>query len=59
MSEFKKPGTAPEFDTEEGLSLALGYVDEIRGYYETNDEGLDEVFHRAQHVRKEARQTGS
>jgi hypothetical protein len=28
MSEFKKPGTAPEFDTEEGLSLALSYLED-------------------------------
>ena len=27
----------------------------IRGYYDTDPEGLDEVFHRAQHVLKEAR----
>lgn len=27
----------------------------IRGYYDTDDEGLDEVFNRAQHVLKEAR----
>ena len=27
----------------------------IRGYYETDASGLDEVFHRAQHVLKEAR----
>lgn len=27
----------------------------IRGYYETDVDGLDEVFHRAQHVLKEAR----
>ena len=26
----------------------------IRGYYETDEPGLDEVFHRAQHVLKEA-----
>jgi hypothetical protein len=28
MSEFRKPGTAPEFDTEEGLSLALAYLED-------------------------------
>ena len=28
MSEFKKPGTAPEFDTDEGLSLALAYLED-------------------------------
>ena len=28
MSESKKPGTAPEFDTEEGLSLALSYLED-------------------------------
>lgn len=28
MSDFKKPGTAPEFDTEEGLSLALSYLED-------------------------------
>ena len=27
----------------------------IRGYYDTDDQGLDEVFFRAQHVLKEAR----
>lgn len=27
----------------------------IRGYYDTDEQGLDEVFHRAQHVLKEAR----
>jgi hypothetical protein len=27
MSESKKPGTAPEFDTEEGLALALAYLE--------------------------------
>jgi protein SCO1/2 len=27
----------------------------IRGYYDTDPDGLDEVFNRAQHVRKEAR----
>ncbi len=27
-----------------------------RGYYDTDDEGLDEVFHRSQHVLREARQ---
>lgn len=26
----------------------------IRGYYDTDESGLDEVFHRAQHVLKEA-----
>ncbi len=28
----------------------------IRGYYDTDESGLDEVFHRAQHVLKEARE---
>jgi DNA-binding transcriptional LysR family regulator len=28
MSESRKPGTAPEFDTEEGLSLALAYLED-------------------------------
>lgn len=28
MSEFRKPGTAPEFDTTEGLSLALSYLED-------------------------------
>jgi predicted RNA-binding Zn-ribbon protein involved in translation (DUF1610 family) len=28
MSESRKPGTAPEFDTEEGLSLALSYLED-------------------------------
>ena len=28
MSEQKKPGTAREFDTEEGLSLALSYLED-------------------------------
>jgi protein SCO1/2 len=28
----------------------------IRGYYDTDADGLDEVFHRAQHVLKEARE---
>ncbi len=28
----------------------------IRGYYDTDADGLDEVFHRAQHVRKEWRE---
>jgi protein SCO1/2 len=27
----------------------------VRGYYDTDEQGLDEVFHRAQHVLKEAR----
>jgi protein SCO1 len=26
----------------------------VRGYYDTDEQGLDEVFHRAQHVLKEA-----
>ena len=28
---------------------------QVRGYYDTDEQGLDEVFHRAQHVLKEAR----
>jgi hypothetical protein len=28
MSDYRKPGTAPEFDTEEGLSLALSYLED-------------------------------
>ena len=31
----------------------------IRGYYDTDESGLDEVFHRAQHVLKEARDGGT
>ena len=31
----------------------------IRGYYDTDEPGLDEVFHRAQHVLKEARAHGA
>jgi protein SCO1/2 len=31
----------------------------IRGYYDSSPEGLDEVFHRAQHVLKEARATAA
>jgi hypothetical protein len=28
MSEFKTPGNAPEFDMEEGLALALSYLED-------------------------------
>jgi protein SCO1/2 len=28
----------------------------VRGYYDTDESGIDEVFHRAQHVLKEARE---
>jgi hypothetical protein len=28
MSDAKKPGNAPEFDTEEGMSLALSYLED-------------------------------
>lgn len=28
MNEHRKPGTAPEYDTEEGLALALSYLED-------------------------------
>jgi hypothetical protein len=38
-----------------GVCLVVDAQNRVRGYYDTDEQGLDEVFHRAQHVLKEAR----
>jgi protein SCO1/2 len=59
-SGFHVPGldVRPEIGGDIPHTTKVVLVDEqnrIRGYYDTTDEGLDEVFHRAQHVLNEAR----
>ena len=57
---FKVPGldVRREVDGDIPHTTKLVLVDtqnRVRGYYDATDEGIDEVFHRAQHVLKEAR----
>ncbi|MGM0577301.1 MAG: SCO family protein [Myxococcota bacterium] len=55
----KKPIDANVYDIAHTTRLVL--VDDlgrIRGYYSSTDDGVDEMFHRAQHVLREAGEEG-
>ncbi|MCC6764643.1 MAG: SCO family protein [Deltaproteobacteria bacterium] len=61
VSGFKVPGldTAALANGDIPHTTKVVLVDEtghVRGYYDTDERGIDEVFHRAQHVLKEARE---
>lgn len=51
--------TAPQYDIAHSTKLALVDPDgNVRGYYGIEpDQGLDEIYHRAQHVMAEAKRT--
>lgn len=59
MGDRQPTGEADIYDIAHTTKLVL--VDDlgrIRGYYSSNDEGVDEVFHRAGHVLRDAREEG-
>lgn len=58
-SGFKVPGldgvaTADGDIPHSAKVVLIDGTGHVRGYYDTDEQGLDEVFHRAQHVLKEA-----